>query len=519
MPSHTTMGYHRANYNPSNLERVAIKGIISEATLQLQSYDEELIRLHNIREKLRQERELLLQHITNQRSLIAPIRALPLEILEQIFALCCPNSPDDVPLQSICQPLGHAPLNIGLVCHLWRDIVVTRPEFWSNIALDLSNVGHPGSDWEESCGLLDLYLERSQQSVLTVALYAPLTFEEQVEVHLDNYPSWSWRVGDLRSALIELVRTITAHADRWRHLQLMGFAADYLRATDKIAELFRRCPLLGVEFMDRNLCDYWCFSFVQHPNIHTLRLVAVDLSQPFLLSSLYFLLGQRNKQLKSVALTVSSSCTGSNTGTYTSNLTFLELNVADNASDPALLPTLFNKLILPSLASLSIRFHTGADVDWPHEEFMSLLNRSECAIQKLECHDVPFTPLSFYDTLQSLSSLSHLTTSYTSLDPSDISGDLISRLTRQKDVEQPPILPSLTHLDLQLGEFPETLAPLDEMITSRSIFPMDGSSRAVARLEEVNLRLPTPSLADQRRSFTLFKGRGEGWPRVYIWFI
>jgi len=55
------------------------------------------------------------------RSSVAPIKRLPAELLREIF------------LSHI--ELGHSPLNLSRVCHLWREISLACPDLWSRLSI------------------------------------------------------------------------------------------------------------------------------------------------------------------------------------------------------------------------------------------------------------------------------------------------------------------------------------------------------------------------------------------------
>ncbi|KAJ7226959.1 hypothetical protein GGX14DRAFT_331683, partial [Mycena pura] len=60
-------------------------------------------------------------------ALLSPVRALPPEILKEIFVECLPTSHC-----AIMHPF-HSPLLLGRVCGAWRTIALSTPELWSSV--------------------------------------------------------------------------------------------------------------------------------------------------------------------------------------------------------------------------------------------------------------------------------------------------------------------------------------------------------------------------------------------------
>ncbi|KAJ6504582.1 hypothetical protein C8R47DRAFT_151596 [Mycena vitilis] len=63
-------------------------------------------------------------------SLTFPILSLPVEITSQIFVHCLPDSARDV------SPLD-APLVLGRVCSVWRNIALSTPQLWTSWSLSI----------------------------------------------------------------------------------------------------------------------------------------------------------------------------------------------------------------------------------------------------------------------------------------------------------------------------------------------------------------------------------------------
>ncbi|KAJ7058661.1 hypothetical protein C8F01DRAFT_1302535 [Mycena amicta] len=124
------------------------------------------------------ERQQRIRHRMRLRSLSAPIRRLPLEVLCTIFDLSGPYDaagPRSGPYYVEWHPdaqdrlaQGHL-LRLAAVCHFWRDVVFATPWLWSSIDVDLRDV-----HWEppDVLDLLRASLERSRGCPLTVYFHA-----------------------------------------------------------------------------------------------------------------------------------------------------------------------------------------------------------------------------------------------------------------------------------------------------------------------------------------------------------
>lgn len=96
---------------------------ITEARAELLQYDSHIARLRATLTQLENERVRLQDFISHHETLLSPIRRVPTEVLTLIFAECCED--DDVLYTNISMTI----LRLGLVCHRWRSIVLTRPSF------------------------------------------------------------------------------------------------------------------------------------------------------------------------------------------------------------------------------------------------------------------------------------------------------------------------------------------------------------------------------------------------------
>lgn len=123
-------------------------------------------------------------------SYLAPIRRLPVEVLTNIFELCC--------IDGICfvecsrfRTVTHCPqLVLSAVSHFWREVVTSRPGLWSTIDL------RPGFHSHGHVQLLSSVIEQSDGHDLRVSL--PIVIfnprsntSDMVQRLLDNSYRWT----------------------------------------------------------------------------------------------------------------------------------------------------------------------------------------------------------------------------------------------------------------------------------------------------------------------------------------
>ena len=104
------------------------------ATLQLINGDIEecrmrIARAHAQMRLLERQRDAVQHRVSIHRARLSPLRAVPDQILQEIFQHCLPDTPYVVP------GARSAPLVLTHVCRRWRAVVQGTSELWSSIAL------------------------------------------------------------------------------------------------------------------------------------------------------------------------------------------------------------------------------------------------------------------------------------------------------------------------------------------------------------------------------------------------
>lgn len=142
-------------------ERAELRDRIYTAYLEINQVDDDINFVEAILTKLKSRRTEIRTRVDAWKSIQAPIRRLPPEILAEIFSLCHPlGGIVSEPYRTGTTRLQH----IRQACFWWQQVVDTTPSLWTNIQLDFGR--HRGN--LES--LLNHYVQRSANCLLGLDL-------------------------------------------------------------------------------------------------------------------------------------------------------------------------------------------------------------------------------------------------------------------------------------------------------------------------------------------------------------
>ncbi|KAF9062999.1 hypothetical protein BDP27DRAFT_1199235, partial [Rhodocollybia butyracea] len=120
----------RSLYVPNNVEAVKICRETTGADLDITELDKEIESLQSTLTKLKTQRKALRRCRDGARSLLAPVRKLPPEVLESVFDAVFPSSHSDFALDIRIDTVRTWTLDLSQVCSVWREIVRARPLLW-----------------------------------------------------------------------------------------------------------------------------------------------------------------------------------------------------------------------------------------------------------------------------------------------------------------------------------------------------------------------------------------------------
>ncbi|KAF5332934.1 hypothetical protein D9758_015965 [Tetrapyrgos nigripes] len=139
-----------------------IQHLIEDAEQDLERYDTEIGAMTQLLNKLQEQRKTLHRYTDEYKSLLAPVRRLPAELISEICAFAtCPNG-----LRISGGYIDAPTLALSQTCNVWRNIVYSRPALWSCLDIDL------GKSTPRTMSLLQRYLDRSGNAPLTFRIYA-----------------------------------------------------------------------------------------------------------------------------------------------------------------------------------------------------------------------------------------------------------------------------------------------------------------------------------------------------------
>ncbi|KAK7439831.1 hypothetical protein VKT23_017403 [Stygiomarasmius scandens] len=149
-----TIQRFRSLDTPSDVEVAQIRPVIKDCQRDLDRYSEEIQKLSETLATLKRQRDELQTYRDRQSSFISPVRKLPVEILANIFSLCCDSG------LVIDKEISAPALTLSHTCSFWRRVTLSRPELWSTLSVDLHKF-RSGAE-ARLHELLALFLDRSE---------------------------------------------------------------------------------------------------------------------------------------------------------------------------------------------------------------------------------------------------------------------------------------------------------------------------------------------------------------------
>ena len=120
--------------------RVDSSADVSPLVDALNSLKVEISQMESVLAAMRSAAVVLTKRVDEHRSLAAPIRRLPVEVLESIFSVVCAPVTNILQIRSrskyIMQRSHRRPFHLAGVCTVWRAIMLASPPYWSCIAIN-----------------------------------------------------------------------------------------------------------------------------------------------------------------------------------------------------------------------------------------------------------------------------------------------------------------------------------------------------------------------------------------------
>ncbi|KAL1727377.1 hypothetical protein EV714DRAFT_217428 [Schizophyllum commune] len=175
-PSSSASGEHAASGTPlyladylrsygiSDTDTEEINGVLPMLENDAAIYDEQIHRLKGVLRELRSRRDTTKVSIKQLRSLLAPVRRLPREILDIVCWHSLPNLWDE-------EGIGYCQLAFSQVCHTWREVALACHPIWARLSLgDYSSKRESWTRpvWED---MLGTYIHRSGSYPLSIDVH------------------------------------------------------------------------------------------------------------------------------------------------------------------------------------------------------------------------------------------------------------------------------------------------------------------------------------------------------------
>ncbi|KAJ7653978.1 hypothetical protein DFH06DRAFT_1474636 [Mycena polygramma] len=184
----------RSNAVPPDVS--LLQNTIAAASSELERYGAEIQRVYNTFRSLLSSRSTLAAYESGCRSLCAPIRRLPPELLVEIFDICSVDVDksvweDSTTADEFDRVSKRKLLQLSQVCAHWRKLAIGTPQLWSTILCDTS-LWRPSSS-DTLLSLLDSSLSRGGDYPLKiqVAVLSGDPYQEAVLALLSRHaPRW-----------------------------------------------------------------------------------------------------------------------------------------------------------------------------------------------------------------------------------------------------------------------------------------------------------------------------------------
>ncbi|KAF5332933.1 hypothetical protein D9758_015966 [Tetrapyrgos nigripes] len=256
-------------YTPSETDILRIQHLVEDAERDLERYDTEIGAITQILNKLQEQRKTLHRYTDEHKSLLAPVRRLPAELLSEIFAFAiCPEGLTIYPGH-----VGAPTLTLSHTCNVWRNIVYSRPTLWSCLNIDF------GNSTPRTMLLLQQYLDRSGNVPLTFKISATAGTDDEDD--LDELHENGWKTLEI----------ILSHRLKWKEATFLLHRDIYTEGFHRMRHIPRptdwsldRLEVLNIHWTYASLLleeNTFFHLFVRWPALRSLSLDAFHSFLPF----------------------------------------------------------------------------------------------------------------------------------------------------------------------------------------------------------------------------------------------
>ncbi|KAL0570085.1 hypothetical protein V5O48_011879 [Marasmius crinis-equi] len=173
----------------------AVSQFLRDVELEMAEYQTEINKLKIAIHALKHKQNRLKKTAEMYKPLLAPIYAIPLEILKVIFGFFCEKN-------VLSRSTSPAAIRLSMVCGRWRDIVYSTPGLWSGITVDFIS-------WTRDFHVLNELTERLMKQSGDSSLRLSLKFSG------DDFDE-----GSEREALRPALQSLIQNCERWESVDL-----------------------------------------------------------------------------------------------------------------------------------------------------------------------------------------------------------------------------------------------------------------------------------------------------------
>ncbi|KAE9404639.1 hypothetical protein BT96DRAFT_1071364 [Gymnopus androsaceus JB14] len=361
-----------------------------DAEAEVRGLDVQTSRLQSMITAIRTKREIVKMEMAKYKSLLAPVRRMPNEILNHIFVLYAHLQRNEFTSYGWSFP----GLSVALVCRRWRDVALTCPDLWSSITISLD---------EDSSHFKDI------TDATEICLAENASLEHYVDV-------------------IALLQKVVQHSRRWTRVDFCSDDVPYVRQTLSNAN-FANLEILELgTFADPVLMIPLIFGAL--PKLQELKLEVpffeVPMSLPWAqIRTLHF--GPRYEAEISGVLDL---CTSLQQLCYdtkpepahhpishrsTTIQSFMLNATSWTSTGYQDVQLTLSGLDLPSLTTLCLKSRRQFidDKEWPNDALTSFITRSACSITNLTLVNIPLDSSELISILELTPALTNLTVQQT----------------------------------------------------------------------------------------------------------
>ncbi|KAK7024251.1 hypothetical protein VNI00_016468 [Paramarasmius palmivorus] len=149
--------------------------------------------------RLKEHRDAITLKISCYQRLLHPIRAIPDDVLRNIFQCYADEIVVETPLafRDSLDPDHDTVWKLAQVSYLWREVALSSPSIWSDVAIRLPSTLRCGLTFERMRNRLTIHLMRAKTGPLTISLHAECKHRFAIPF-IATIASHSERIVDLR---------------------------------------------------------------------------------------------------------------------------------------------------------------------------------------------------------------------------------------------------------------------------------------------------------------------------------